>query len=1473
MNINAKELLMLDKAKYARMNNQPVPTTTSTETPVTNPNSGMKALEIQANNNIAFQGGMTKVAQKSVKKLAPMLAAGLFAALASQSCIKMDQYMEADFSAITELFSQMMDQMKDSDEKIIAMLQKLYDQAVANGESDKAFQETVLDYMQNDKYAQEKILEALKANGMSQAEANAWLEKIFEEVANGNKSIEQALSEIFGVLGSIDDTVKDIYDEVVIISDKITNFHEDYLEGKEELLGKFDELIEVEKDNGDKISINGEKLDELIGINQGMAEDIDAIRQGVNKLIKIAKDPTRFNEMMEAIRDNKFDEEEMAQLDVMFKTLGLDITEVVEKSTEDLKGAMGDVQGAVENFNKDYLTVEAEQTKLQGDILAKLGVISKKMDQLSDNQKAELALLKEKFASLENIGEDAVEELRDIDAALDGIQATLNIILDTVLGISEKITKFNEDYLAGKDELVGKFNEVIEVNKYNGSLISINGTKLDALIEVNKGMAEDIDNIEHETYELLQIAKDPTKFEELMAAIKDNKLDAEEMAQLDVMFKTLGLDITEVVEKSTKNLQGSMKDVQGAVENFNNDYLTVEAEQTELSKAILEKLGVLSGKMNTLSDNQKAEIALLKEQFEALKEAVNKNGGDITAELRDIDAALDGIQATLNIILDTVLGISEKITKFNEDYLAGKDELVGKFNEVIEVNKYNGSLISINGTKLDALIEVNKGMAEDIDNIEHETYELLQIAKDPTKFEELMAAIKDNKLDAEEMAQLDVMFKTLGLDITEVVEKSTKNLQGSMKDVQGAVENFNNDYLTVEAEQTELSKAILEKLGVLSGKMNTLSDNQKAEIALLKEQFEALKEAVNKNGGDITAELRDIDAALDGIQATLNFIYEEILSIGDDVEALKNGQDVIISQFGTVIKNGQIQIAQLDKVNAQLEKSNATLANVEQNTKDMIAIAKDPTRHNELIATIKDLKFGDEEYARFEAMFKTLGLTLSDVVKMSGSQLEAAIKEFQNTYIATEKEKLAVEQEVSRKLSVLSGQLSDMSASQKSALAKVEAQFNALRNANNANAKEILAELKGIDAALDGIQATLNVLVEKVGQIGEDVAALKNSKESTVEILNKMFENDKVQTNYLYLLLKGQNEMAANVQKIENNTYATLDQVKNNHAEFIEALKNLQVGTPDYTEMQNALKAMGISIEQAIKMNADQLEAALKTFLDTYVATEKEQTIMMGDIYDAIQNNIAQYPGVDFDTTAIEEAIAGLTDAVKAGNADVTLLVKLVLQELNELNDVVNAIYKELGSLATTTNAWMNKFDNKFDDAVDAIIANMGANTDKIVEQQKYTNSYMASLNAKADEMIAALEDLANKTAEGSNITIEQLEELWVERDEANYAKYSKLIKDLGVNLPSTAKLEELVGQINDKLDLRKDYTEQINQIIDLLIANNAELAGNAEKVAEIKAILENMKLTFNFNIDCPCGDESYTGDDYSKVEDLFGNP
>ena len=753
-------------------------------------------------------------------------------------------------------------------------------------------------------------------------------------------------------------------------------------------------------------------------------------------------------------------------------------------------------------------------------------------------------------------------------------------------------------------------------------------------------------------------------------------------------------------------------------------------------------------------------------------------------------------------------------------------------------------------------------MAEDVDNLEHEVYEILQIAKDPVAFKEFLTNLTNEKMD-----QLKDLFLTLGMDIEAIVEKSTEDLTGAMNDVQTSVENFHNDNVVLQKEQIELANKIFEKLGKLEGKLDELSANQLAEIKVLKDQFEALKGI----GGDIVDELRDIDAALDGIQATLNFIYEEILSIGNDVETMKEGQIKIIDQMATVIEDGRIRNDRLDKLNIQISESNQVLANIEQNTKDMIVIAKDPTRHNELIETIKDLKLGDEEYARFEAMFKALGLEMSDVIKMSGSELKAAIEKFNNEYVVLEKEKLELQKGIADRLTIMSGQLVNMTENQKAMLSKVEAQFNALRNDMNANAKDIIAELRDIDAALDGIQATLNILVEQVTQIGKDVASYKNSQAATVDILNKTFANDKVQTDYLYMLVAGQKAMNDNITKLENTTYATYEQVKNNHAEFIEALKNLEVGSPDYTNMEEALKAMGLSINEAIQMSADQLEAALKGFIDRYIATEKEQTAMMGEIKDAIKDVVAKFP--NYDISGIKDAIGMLTDAVKAGDADTTMLMKYLLQEVSDLKEIVKAGFEDLGSQMGTITAWMNGFDGKFGNAIDTIIENMGANTDKIVQQQKYTNNYMQNLNETADEVKEALEELAGKTAQGGGITLEELKQLWIERDAANYAKYSDLFDKLGIKVDeSTTTVVDAIKQLEGKIALREDYNDELNQIANLLIANNATLAGNAEKVAEIEEILKNMKLTFQVSVDCDCGsgNETYPGDSYEQVEDLF---
>lgn len=857
----------------------------------------------------------------------------------------------------------------------------------------------------------------------------------------------------------------------------------------------------------------------------------------------------------------------------------------------------------------------------------------------------------------------------------------------------------------------------------------------------------------------------------------------------------------------------------------------------------------------------------------ATQEKLGSKLDDILALLEDgkitDQQALDMILDALKDIKDSVDNVGAKIDSLAADMNKNHQELMGamqetltKMGELIQVEKENGEKISINGEKLDELIGINKGMAGNLANIEQNTKDLIAIVKDPVAFKEFITQLNEDNMD-----KFKALFEMLGLDLTAVIEKATEDLTGAMNDVQGAVEKFNEENTALNKEQIELQNKILEKMSSLEGKLNNLTDAQLAEIKILKEQFEALKGL----GGDALDELGAINDRLDKVLDMLTSIYDAILSIGDDVATMKEGQTKIIDQMATVIEDGRIRNDKLDKLNIQISESGQVLANIEQNTKDMIAIAKDPTRHNELIETIKDLKLGDEEYARFEAMFKAMGLNISDVIKMSASELKAAIEKFNNEYVVLEKEKLELQKGIADRLTIMSGQLVNMTENQKAMLSKVEAQFNALRNDMNANAEDIIAELRDIDAALDGIQATLNILVEQVGQIGKDVASYKNSQAATVDILNKMFANDKVQTDYLYMLVAGQKAMNDNITKLENTTYATYEQVKNNHAEFIEALKNLEVGSPDYTNMEEALKAMGLSINEAIKMNADQLEAALKGFIDRYIATEKEQTAMMGEIKDAIKDVVAKFP--NYDVSGIKDAIGMLTDAVKAGDADTTMLMKYLLQEVSDLKEIVKAGFEDLGSQMGTMTAWMNGFDNKFGTSIDTIIENMGVNTDKIVQQQKYTNNYMQNLNETADEVKEALKELAGKTAQGGGITLEELKQLWIERDAASYAKYSAMFEELGIKIDnSTTTVVDAIKQLEGKMALRGEYNDELNQIINLLIANNATLAGNAEKVAEIEEILKNMKLTFQVSVDCECGsgNETYPGDSYEQVEDLF---
>ena len=74
MKINAIDVLAMKKANFNLRNVEPQ-STSAVETPVSNPEAGLGALNAQAMNNITFQGVQTSAAVKKVVKPLALLAA------------------------------------------------------------------------------------------------------------------------------------------------------------------------------------------------------------------------------------------------------------------------------------------------------------------------------------------------------------------------------------------------------------------------------------------------------------------------------------------------------------------------------------------------------------------------------------------------------------------------------------------------------------------------------------------------------------------------------------------------------------------------------------------------------------------------------------------------------------------------------------------------------------------------------------------------------------------------------------------------------------------------------------------------------------------------------------------------------------------------------------------------------------------------------------------------------------------------------------------------------------------------------------------------------------------------------------------------------------------------------------------------------------------------------------------------------
>ena len=408
--------------------------------------------------------------------------------------------------------------------------------------------------------------------------------------------------------------------------------------------------------------------------------------------------------------------------------------------------------------------------------------------------------------------------------------------------------------------------------------------------------------------------------------------------------------------------------------------------------------------------------------------------------------------------------------------------------------------------------------------------------------------------------------------------------------------------------------------------------------------------------------------------------------------------------------------------------------------------------------------------------------------------------------------------------------------------------------------QKIMEELGNINTTLDGMLEKLNSFYEEFIEFRNDYYT---NKEETLGMLANIYEHSTINTQVLLAMNGNMAQLTKNFQEFQGSFEEFKMNVQNNHEELIEKIANLEAGSVDYQKFEDMFKHLGLTITDAINMSKEELIAKLDEFEQTYITTEESQTQLLQKINNDV-NLIVNFPGID--QSAVIEGLNKLTEAVNNGNANITEELQTIQEQLNQLKAQINEMMTKFDNQTALVNSYLESFNKQFGMALD-MLTNLSGDINELVFQQSVANGYLNNLMKQIEELKVIINDIKESTengdsGDGSSITIEELENLLKNHSDAVYNRYKELIENFGIQIgDSTATIEDLVNQINIKMDNLKDYTKQLNEIIELLKGINLSAPEYADKLDRIIELLE------NFKCNCNCGADS--GDNEGIVGDL----
>ena len=621
---------------------------------------------------------------------------------------------------------------------------------------------------------------------------------------------------------------------------------------------------------------------------------------------------------------------------------------------------------------------------------------------------------------------------------------------------------------------------------------------------------------------------------------------------------------------------------------------------------------------------------------------------------------------------------------------------------------------------------------------------------------------------------------------------------------------------------------------------------------------------------DVNSGLISAQEAWDKIQSLLGDI-KGLLS--QAITDFNNYFEKLIAQQNELIETNKAGFEELIK---RGDITNETLKNLQEQNDSLIVLSnKQLDAQNNIVKAIE--KSNLDSNANFETVVSTLnankdqliavlmklGYTQAQIEKMTAGQIIAAINE--NTQ-ATEKGNILLSK-IARYVALLPEIYKNGNITNAELNAIYKLFSEAVAGGGEGYSKEMLEKLEQVVEKLESIEGILNDMNAKLSTMIDDFKAFRDQytddKAEQFKLLEQLVMDNKIQTAQLALMQETQKDMAKNLEGLKASADELLAIAKDDtrHKELIDAIKNIQAGgtgSVDYDRLEEMLTQLGITVSEAINMSSAQLQDKIEEFQNTYIATEQKQLEEMQTI-NAKLDDLAIFAGLS--KTEIVNAINKVTDAVNNGSADVTAELKRLETQIDKLQAAVDAIYKSIGEQAAKVNQYLSQFNSKFDNAL-SLLSKIDSSLGTIQSNQTIANKYLQNLNTEIAELKVEIKKIQNAIdgGTGSSITLEQLEELWKQHDEANYNRYKELLENLDINVNvDTTTIEGLLKEINNKMNGINENSKILDEILALLKAH----PNYTDKLDRIIEILENFKC----NCECGGNNEGILGD----LEDVLG--